>query len=512
MDPPGPRARTLADLLPAVPGASLVGDAAVVVSSITADSRQAGPGSLFVAYHGVAADGHRYIGDAVSRGAVAIVGEQDLPAPPPGVRAYARVPSGRLALAQIAAAWYGFPSRRLKVIGVTGTDGKTTTSTLIQSILQAASRPTGLVSTVSARIGAEEVDTGFHTTTPDAMALQGYLARMAAAGMECAVLETTSHGLEQERAAAVDYDVAVLTNLTHEHLDQHGTMDAYRDAKARLFRYLSETRRKPGLPKTSILNADDASYPFFAAIPADRHWTYGLTAPAEFTAAGLDLSARGTAFTAVTPSGSVAVESRLLGRFNAYNLLAAIAAGAALEAPAEAIRAGIAAVTAVTGRMEPISLPGSVAALPAVIVDFAHTPNALANALELGRTLTAGRLIAVYGCAGLRDRGKRPLMGAVSGRLADLTVITAEDPRTEDLDEIMEQIAAGCRAAGRSEGEGYLCVGDRSEAIARAVAVAAPGDLVMVCGKGHERSMCYGTEERPWSDQAAALAALAARL
>ncbi len=507
-----PAARTLAGLLAAVTGATVLGDAGVVVADITADSRQAVQGSLFVAYHGVVANGHRFIGDAVARGAAAIVGEEALHSPPSGARAYVRVPSGRLALAQLAAAWHGFPSRRLKVIGVTGTDGKTTTATLIQSILLAAGHATGLVSTVSARFGADEVDTGFHTTTPDALALQGYLARMVAAGMECAVLETTSHGLEQERVAAVDYDVAVLTNLTREHLDQHGTMAAYRDAKARLFRYLSEARKKPGLPKTSILNADDPNYPFFAAIPAERHWTYGLTLPADFAASGLEMTVRGTAFTAVTPDGRIAVTSPLLGRFNVYNLLAAIATGIALDAPAEAIRSGIAAVTGVTGRMEPITLPGNPPGLPSVIVDFAHTPNALANALELGRTLTPGRLIAVYGCAGLRDRGKRPLMGAASGRLADLTVITAEDPRTEDLDDIMDQIAAGCRAAGRSEGEGYLRVGDRGEAIMRAVALAAPGDLVMICGKGHERSMCYGTEERPWSDQDAALAALVARL
>ena len=238
------------------------------------------PGALFVAYRGVSADGHRFIGDAVARGAVAVVGEVDPEQLPAGLPTYIRVPSGRLALAHLAAAWHGFPSRRLRVIGVTGTDGKTTTSTLIQSILQAAGRPAGLVSTVSARIGGEELDTGFHTTTPDALDLQGYLARMVRAGMEYAVLETTSHGLEQERAAAVDYDVAVLTNITHEHLDQHGTFEAYREAKARLFRYLAATARKPGVAKVSVLNADDPSY---ALLPADpgrpAHRATGWTRP-----------------------------------------------------------------------------------------------------------------------------------------------------------------------------------------------------------------------------------------
>ncbi|MDO9066699.1 MAG: UDP-N-acetylmuramoyl-L-alanyl-D-glutamate--2,6-diaminopimelate ligase, partial [Chloroflexota bacterium] len=383
----------------------------------------------------------------------------------------------------------------LKVIGVTGTDGKTTTSTLIQSILLAAGHPSGLVSTVSARIGDQELDTGFHTTTPDALDLQNYLACMVEAGMEYAVLETTSHGLEQQRAAAVDYDVAVLTNITHEHLDQHGTFDAYRQAKSLLFRYLASSARKPGVAKTSILNADDPSYPLLRLFPADTHLSYGLGSPADVTARDVEITAAGTRFTAVTPAGEFPVASPLLGRFNLYNLLAAIAVGVSQGLPAAGIRQGIAAVRGVVGRMESITLPAGPPGLPAVIVDFAHTPNALENALSVARTLTAGRLIAVFGCAGLRDRGKRPLMGEVAGRLADLSVITAEDPRTENLDEIMEQIAGGCRAAGRREGEGYILEGDRGVAITRAVALAAPGDLVMVCGKGHERSMCYGTTE-----------------
>ncbi|MDP3046313.1 MAG: UDP-N-acetylmuramoyl-L-alanyl-D-glutamate--2,6-diaminopimelate ligase, partial [Chloroflexota bacterium] len=446
---------------------------------------------------------------AVERGAVAVVGEAAPGVLPGPLTTYVQVTDGRLALAHLAAAWHGYPSRRLKVIGVTGTDGKTTTSTLIQSILLAAGHPSGLVSTVSARIGDQELDTGFHTTTPDALDLQNYLACMVEAGMEYAVLETSSHGLEQQRAAAVDYDVAVLTNITHEHLDQHGNFEAYRQAKALLFRYLASSARKPGVDKISILNADDPSYPLLRQIPADDHLSYGLDVPAGVTAREVALTATGTRFTAVTPAGEFPVASPLLGRFNLYNLLAAIAVGVSQGLPAAGIQQGIAAVQGVVGRMESITLPGGPPGLPGVIVDFAHTPNALENALRFARTLTIGRLIAVFGCAGLRDRGKRPLMGEVAGRLADLTVITAEDPRTENLDEIMEQIAGGCRAAGRREGEGYILEGDRGAAIARAVALAAPGDLVMVCGKGHERSMCYGTTEHPWSDQDAVRKALA---
>ncbi len=501
----------LTDLLAALPDARVAGPVDLEITHLTADSRQARPGSLFVAYRGVSVNGHRFIPSALERGALAVVGEAapgDLPAMPP---TYVQVADGRLALAHLAAAWHGYPSQRLKVIGITGTDGKTTTSTLIQSILLAAGHPSGLVSTVSARIGGQELDTGFHTTTPDALELQGYLARMVEAGMEYAVLETTSHGLEQQRTAAVDYDVAVLTNITHEHLDQHGTFEAYRQAKARLFRYLADSAHKPGVPKVSILNADDPSYSLLRQIQADVTLSYGLDSPADVCARDLVLTPTGTRFTAVTPAGGFPVASPLLGRFNVYNLLAAISVGVSQGLPPTAIQEGIAAVRSVVGRMESITLPGEPSELPAVIVDFAHTPNALENALSFARTLTAGRLIAVFGCAGMRDRGKRSRMGEVAGCLADFTIITAEDPRTESLDEIMAQIAAGCQEAGRREGEGFIRVGDRAEAIARAVKMAEPGDLVMVCGKGHERSMCYGTVEHPWSDQDAVRAALAAR-
>jgi UDP-N-acetylmuramoyl-L-alanyl-D-glutamate--2,6-diaminopimelate ligase len=451
------------------------------------------------------------------------------------------VPDGRLALAQLAAAWHGYPSRRLNVIGVTGTDGKTTTCTLIHSVLEAAGHRSGIISTVGARIGGEELDTGFHTTTPDALQVQSYLARMVAANMEYAVLETTSHGLDQQRVAAVDYDVAVLTNVTHEHLDLHGTFASYVQAKARLFHLLTTSARKPGVAKVSILNADDPSYDDFRSIPADICLTYGACGQTahqrspsashitpDVGAEDIVLSASGTCFTAVLTHPSLPVlrlpvTSSLLGRFNVYNAMAAVAVGVSQGVPSAAIVQGIAAVKQVTGRMELISLPPSgpgatagpvrpaVGSLPEVLVDFAHTPNALEKALELARDLTRGRVIAVFGCAGLRDRGKRALMGAVSGRLADITVITAEDPRTEKVGDIMAQIAVGCAQAGRREGEGYVRVADRGEAIAWAVSAAVPGDLVVICGKGHERSMCFGDTEYPWSDQDAARAALERR-
>lgn len=512
-------------LLAALPAVTEVhGHTGLEISGLVADSRRVQPGYLFVAYRGVnqdgspGADGQRYIPDALRRGAVAVVGEvvgqvANLSGwPGESGPTYVRVPNSRLALAHLAAAWQGFPARQLRVIGVTGTDGKTTTVTIIRSILEAAGHRTGMISTVAAVIGEQEMDTGFHTTTPDAPDVQDYLAQMVAAGCTYAVLEATSHGLDQDRVAAGDFDAAVLTNITPEHLNYHRTFEAYREAKARLFRYLATAYHKPGPPKASILNLDDPSFDYLRIIPAERYLAYGLESPTasyDVTARAIELTPTGTRFLAVTPAGEFPVATPLLGRFNVYNCLAAIAASISQDLPVEAIQRGLAAVRGIVGRMEVVTLDGALPpGAPTVIVDFAHTPSALESSLTLARRLTAGRVIAVFGAAGLRDREKRPRMGEVAARLADITVITAEDPRTESLDEIMAQIAAGLEHAGRREGADYYRVGDRAEAIAQAVRLARPDDLVIICGKGHERSMCFGETEVPWSDQEAARRAL----
>lgn len=493
-------------LLEALPDKSITGDGSPDITGIVSDSRQVTPGSLFVAIAGGNVDGHRYIGDAVKRGALAVVGEKELSEP--AAAPYIRVPDARSALAYLCAAWYGFPSRQLRIIGVTGTDGKTTTTTMIESILTEAGERAGMVSTVEALIAGREIDTGLHTTTPEAAEVQQYLAEMVAKGCTYAVLETTSHGLDQKRVDAVDYDIAVITNITHEHLDYHKTFEAYRAAKAILFRKLSLTERKPGLAKVSILNTDDPSYGYLRAIPADYHLSYGIENPADITASDIEERPRGIAFVADTPGASFPVEIALPGRYNVSNALAAISVAVALGLPAKAIQRGLAAVTHIKGRMERIDEGQDFTA----IVDFAHTPNALERALSVARTMTPGRVIVVFGCAGLRDRAKRPLMGAVAGRLADFTVITAEDPRTEHISDIMQQIAAGLHEAGRREGEGYVPIAERAVAITFAVNMAQPGDLVIVTGKGHEQSMCYGTEEYPWSDHEAMRAALRGRV
>ncbi|HYN88445.1 MAG TPA: UDP-N-acetylmuramoyl-L-alanyl-D-glutamate--2,6-diaminopimelate ligase [Ardenticatenaceae bacterium] len=484
----------------------LPGDLAI--TAMTADSRAVRPGALFVAYRGVRNDLHRFIPDAVARGAAAIVAEQT---PPDSFDVpVIVVPSGREALAWLAAAWFDHPSRQLRVIGVTGTDGKTTTSTLIASILGAMRESYGLVTTIGARIGDRELDTGFHTTTPDALPLQEYLREMVDTGARYAVLETTSHSFSQERVTSVAFDVGVITNITHEHLDEHGSLEAYRAAKRRLFESLGTSWRKPGTPKVAVLNADDSSYEMLAAVPVEVQISYAVEAPADVRARDVRYGSDGTRLVAETPGGPIPLHCPLLGPFNVSNILAAVATGLSQGASHAQIQAGISSVKGVRGRMDALDLGQEFLA----VVDFAHTPNALARALEAARTMVGpdGRVIAVFGCAGLRDVQKRPWMGEIAARGANLTVITAEDPRTEDLDEIMEQIATGARRAGGREGESFVRIGDRAEAIAWAVEQARPGDIVIACGKGHEQSMCFGEVEYPWSEHEAMSTALAQRL
>ncbi len=503
----------LEELFSAIPIAVVGSPDDVSVTGLACDSRLVRPGELFVAYKGVEADGHRYIPQAIEAGAAALVVEDERYLTTPGGESWPvpclLVSNGREALAHLAAACHGFPSRKLRLIGVTGTDGKTTTVNLIWSVLRAAGHAAGLISSVNAVIGGEQYDTGLHTTTPDALEVQGYLAQMVQAGAEYAVLETTSHGLAQHRVTACEYDVAVVTNITHEHLDFHGSFEEYREAKARLFRGLTGSFRKPGVAKVAVLNGDDPpSFSYLQDIPSDVQLTYGVSGAADVRAVNIEPSATGTKFAAVTPQGEFPVQTRLPGPFNVYNALAAVTVALSQDIAIPDIQEGLKAVERVTGRMEPVDLGQPFQAL----IDFAHTPNSLRNALEAARSMTRGRVIVVFGSAGLRDREKRPFMGEIAGELADRVVITAEDPRTEDLDQIMGQIAGGCEKAGRREGVDYWPIGDRGEAIQFAMDLAEDGDLVLVTGKGHEKSMCFGTTEYPWSDHAAVREALRKRL
>ncbi len=482
------------------------------ITGLTADSRQVTAGSLFVAVPGEYFDGRRFIADALARGAAAVVAEAGEQVPPGVIT----VPDAREALAWLAAAWHGFPSQKLVLAGVTGTDGKTTTASLLHSILLAAGHRAGLVSTVSAVIGDESLDTGFHVTTPDALTTQALLARMVAAGLTHAVLEVTSHGLAQHRVTGCAFDVAVITNITHEHLDFHKTYEHYRAAKGRLFTSLLASPAKPrGAAKTAILNADDASYAYLAGLlepaPAVRRLAYGLTAAADYFADDVRYTPAGTTFTVRGPGGlAQPVQSTLVGSYNVSNTLAAVAAAVGgLGVAPEAAAQGVAALPGVPGRMERLDLGQPFTA----IVDFAHTPNALRRVLITARQLSPmGRLIAVFGSAGLRDVEKRRLMAATAAELADLTILTAEDPRTEALADILEMMAGAARMQGGVEGQTFFRVPDRGAALRLAVSLAQPGDLVLACGKGHEQSMAFGATEYAWDDRTALHAALAERL
>lgn len=497
---------TLGELVESVPGARLVGEAGVSIQRIVFDHRQVQPGDLFVALRGTSRDGGEFVSAALHRGAAAAVVERPdyLPTSASGLW----VPSGRLALGLLAARLEGWPSRRLRLVGVTGTDGKTTTASLIAGILRAAGRSVGVITTVNAQIGDQTLDTGFHTTTPDAPDLQRYLRQMVEAGLQDAVLEVTSHGLAQERVAGCDFDVAVMTNVTGDHLDFHGTYENYLATKLRLFEGIARSVRKPGISKGLVYNLDDRSASLIEPLPADRRLGYALERPAAVRARAVRLGATASAFDVESPAGTFSVELPLAGWYNVANALAAAATALLLEVPTDAIQYGLASFRGVPGRLERIDLGQDFE----VIVDFAHTANSLRQVLALKREQCRRRLLVVFGCAGLRDRQKRPVMGEVAGTLADRIYLTAEDPRTESLEAILEEIAEGCRKSGRRENRDFWKIPDRAEAIERAVQDAEPGDVVLVTGKGHEQSMCFGDVEIPWSDHRAIQQALERRL
>jgi len=475
----------------------------VPVSGIALDSRKVRPGDVFVACKGLSLDGHAYISQAIQAGAVAVVGSAELDLPFP----YVRVTDDRSALAHLSAAFYDFPARYLTVIGVTGTDGKTTTTNLLYQILKAAGLRAGMISTVNAVIGDQVLDTGFHVTTPDAPDVQHYLSMMVAAGLTHVVLESTSHGLEQKRVDACEFDVAVVTNITHEHLNDHGgSLERYRAAKARLFSSLADTKPKAqGNPRLSVLNRDDWSYDYLQAYIPARQVSYGLASEADIRAEKIRFDPSGIHFHAVGSDFQIEISSNLVGAFNVSNCLAALTvAVCGLGIDPQTAAQGIAALSGIPGRMERIDLGQGFTA----VVDFAHTPNALLKALQAARTMTSGRVIVLFGSAGLRDRQKRRMMAEVAAEWADLIILTAEDPRTESLEEILTEMAAGATDKGGVESTTFWRVPDRSAAFRFALILAQPGDIVLACGKGHEQSMCFGQTEYPWDDRTAMRAAL----
>jgi UDP-N-acetylmuramoyl-L-alanyl-D-glutamate--2,6-diaminopimelate ligase len=482
------------------------------VRGVTQDSRRVETGSAFVAVAGLQVDGHDFVADAAERGAVVALVERPVPEVdlPQLV-----VASGREALAATAAWWYGDPSEDLGVVGITGTDGKTTTCFLAVGALEAAGIRTGMTGTAATRIGGHQSPNEAHATTPEAPELQAALRAMVIAGDTAAVIETTSHGLALGRVDSIAYDIAILTNLTHEHLELHGTWEAYRDAKLSLFERLAARAAPAGhapiaWPKTGIVNLDDPSAGAFIGVPQDagaRVMTYGTDPAADVRATRVEEDVRRLRFAYEAPSGGGVVDLRLVGRFNVHNALAVVALGESLGLDSAAVRAGLESVPIVPGRMERIDVGQPFG----MIVDFAHSPASLQAVLDLLAPTAAARgggLIAVFGSAGERDTAKRPLMGRIAGERCRLVIVTDEDPRNEDRDTINDAIARGAEAAGRRRDHDLLVIPDRRAAIDAAVDRARPGDIVLLAGKGHERSIIGPNGPQPWDERAEAEAAL----
>jgi UDP-N-acetylmuramoyl-L-alanyl-D-glutamate--2,6-diaminopimelate ligase len=498
----------LRELLGKIPEASSmnVSDASVGETNVTAvtyDSRQAGPGSVFVALRGANADGASFARDALNRGAVAVVSEGG--APRDVTRPWIQVPDARLSLAALSATLYDNPSEELTLVGITGTNGKTTTSYLLASIFEAAGVRCGRIGTVGYRIGMREFEAA--RTTPEAPDLQRMLREMVTDGCGACVMEVSSHALTLRRADRLHFAAAIFTNLTRDHLDFHRDMEAYFVAKRRLAELLPDT----GI---AVTNLDDRRGRDFAAA-AGRVVTYAIDAPADVRPGPLTFSLDGLAFEARTPRGTLRLASPLVGRPNAYNILAAVAAAMALDVQFGAIEEGIAQLSSVPGRFQVVSDPADDVR---VVVDYAHTDDALKNLLETARPLASGRVITVFGCGGDRDRSKRPLMGAVAARLSDLVIITSDNPRSEDPNQIIEEVKRGIvlpadRAGGSRPPKStpYLAISDRKTAIERAVREAASGDLVLIAGKGHEKYQVIGERTLPFDDVEVARAALARR-
>lgn len=498
----------LQQIIAALEITAIINPSDVPITAIVSDSRRVVPGALFVAISGGAVDGHRFVSDAIARGAAAIICQHADPSWPPAVPCIV-VEHPRAALAMAAATFHGTPARQLRVIGVTGTDGKTTTSTLIRAIFAAAGHRVGLITTIGATIDGEFSDIGTHVTTPGADDIQRFLRQMVDRGIEIAIIETTSHGLDQRRVWGCGYDTAVLTNITHEHLDYHGNYTAYRAAKARLFHALRDDPvKKPHFPKISILNQDDPAFPLFSSIDADVRFSYGMSASASIFASDIHYSLDHTRFTLISPKGQITIILGLIGQHNVANALAAAAVGMAHGIELETIARGLADVSAVSARMTRVAPHAPFA----VYVDYAHTPAALEHILRTARQISSGRVIIVFGLSGgPRDPSKRTAMGAIAGRLADLVVITAVDWYEQDVGEIMQPILAGCVAAGRVEGQDVWCERDRAAGIERGIALANHGDVVIIAGKGHERSLAIAGREHDWDEFAVVTRAVAVR-
>jgi UDP-N-acetylmuramoyl-L-alanyl-D-glutamate--2,6-diaminopimelate ligase len=471
-------ARPLAELVHRLPDYELRGDASTSVSDVTCRSDEATPGSLFFCVPGRSVDGHDLAGDAVARGAAALLVERWLPLDATQVC----VGAVREAMGPVSAAFFGDPAGRLRTVGVTGTNGKTTVTYLLESIVREAGGVPGVIGTTGARAAGLEI--AVPRTTPEAPDLQRLLFEMSERGVDAVAMEASSHGLEQHRIDGTLFDVAVFTNLSQDHLDYHGTMEAYFSAKARLF--------TPSLARSAAIDVDSRWGERLAAACTVPVRTFGTTTAAEIRAEDVVATRHGVSFRV----GDVGVTSSLLGAFNASNCLAAFAAARSLDIAVGDIVRGIAGTASIPGRLERVDAGQGFLAL----VDYAHTPDGLERVLRAARRLADGRVIVVFGCGGDRDRGKRPVMGRVACAESDLAIITSDNPRSEDPASIIDDVERGARETAGA----YVVEPDRRLAIRRAVAAAAAGDVVVIAGKGHESIQEFADGAVPFDDRAVA--------
>lgn len=473
------------------------GDMSRSVHAIADDSRAVRGGSLFVAVKGERVDGHGFVEQAIKAGAVAVIAQSPVTA---GPLPFALVADSRKALGLFGSRFHGNPSAHLKMIGVTGTNGKTTTTYLCKALLEGIGRRVGLIGTVGYQIGQETLPASH--TTPGALDLQELLAKMVASGLTAAVMEVSSHALALDRTSGCEYDVAVFTNLTQDHLDFHHTMDEYFEAKLRLFTGLAGGKKSG---KRALVNMDDSRGNAIRAACPVPVWGYAIRTQADLKAERVQLLLAGTTFTAATPAGSFTVESRLVGEHNVYNLLAAIGVALHEGATADQICEATAHITNVPGRFERVSSGQDFT----VVVDYAHTEDALLRLLAAAQALKTGRIITVFGCGGDRDRGKRPKMGRAAVEYSDVVILTSDNPRTEDPGAILREVEIGVREAlERRSHVQYHSVPDRREAIGAAIREAHRGDMVLIAGKGHEDYQIIGTQKFHFDDREVAREAI----
>jgi len=493
----------LDQLLSGWAGAEVTGPTAVEIAGVGHDSRRVTPGHLFVCIRGFRQDGHAYIAEAAARGAVAVMVERD-PATLsiPAAITVIRVADTRVGLAAAACRFFENPSASFRLIGITGTNGKTTTTYLAEAILAAAGHTAGLLGTIEYRCGTATFPG--ERTTPESSDLQSLLHRMRGLGAWGAVMEVSSHSLALHRVDGCEFDVGIFTNLTQDHLDFHGTMQEYAEAKARLFRMLGTGRSKPG-EAAAVLNAEDAWTPFMARATQARVIRYSIAGAADLRVREMSLTLAGIRASAESPWGPLEIASPLVGRHNLANILGAAAAALHLGVDLERVQTGITNLRAVPGRFEKVE-----AGQPfGVVVDYAHTPDALERVLQFAREFAVGRVIAVFGCGGDRDRGKRPLMGEAAARLAEFVVITSDNPRSEEPLAIIAEIEEGVKKSYRGS-ERHVTISDRREAIGFALARARASDLVVIAGKGHETYQILRDRTIPFDDRVVAREALAA--